>query len=48
MCTKPEGAKSTEGIYGWTTQILRDQVTLTTRNAEQDAKASRLKRVKKE
>ncbi len=44
MCTKPEGAKPSEGMYGWTYQILRDQVTLTTRNLEWDARASGMKR----
>jgi hypothetical protein len=31
MCTKPIGAKPTEGMYSWTRQILRDQVVLTSR-----------------
>jgi len=33
MCTKPAGAKSSEGMYGWTPRILQDQNSLTTRNA---------------
>lgn len=33
MCTKPVGAKSDEGIYGWTPEILREQVRVTLRNA---------------
>lgn len=44
MCSKPEGTKSTEGMYGWTYQIVRDQVTLTTRNSDWDARASGMKR----
>jgi hypothetical protein len=31
MCTKPVGAKPTEGMYSWTRQILMDQIRLTTR-----------------
>ena len=34
MCTKPVGAKSQDGMYGWTPQILQDQISVTTRNAE--------------
>ena len=26
MCTKPSGAKSTEGMYSWTLPILQDQI----------------------
>ncbi len=44
MCTKPEGAKSWEGMYGWTYPILREQVTLTSRKAASDAKAASLHR----
>ena len=33
MCTKPVGAKNDEGIYGWTAEILREQVRMTLRNA---------------
>jgi hypothetical protein len=37
MCTKPIGAKSAEGMYSWTRQILQDQMTLTLRRARADA-----------
>ena len=37
MCTKPIGAKSAEGMYSWTRQILQDQMTLTLRKARADA-----------
>jgi hypothetical protein len=39
MCTKPIGAKSAEGMYSWTRQILRDQITLTARKAAADGRA---------
>jgi hypothetical protein len=44
MCTKPAGAKSSEGMYSWTSQILRDQITLTTRNVHWERTANRMKR----
>jgi hypothetical protein len=44
MCTKPAGAKSSEGIYSWTSQILRDQITLTTRSTHWETTASGMKR----
>lgn len=34
MCTKPDGAKSSEGMYSWTLPILRDQMDLMTRSAK--------------
>jgi hypothetical protein len=37
MCTKPIGAKSAEGMYSWTRQILQDRITLTLRKARADA-----------
>jgi hypothetical protein len=37
MCTKPVGAKSAEGIYSWTQQILQDQIAFTLRKAHADA-----------
>jgi hypothetical protein len=40
MCTKPAGAKAAEGMYSWTSQILRDQITLTIRNARWDERAA--------
>lgn len=33
MCTKPLGAKPSEGMYSWTPGILRDQIALTLRLA---------------
>jgi hypothetical protein len=39
MCTKPTGAKPAEGMYSWTRQILRDQMTFTSRKAAADAAA---------
>lgn len=39
MCTKPIGAKPSEGMYSWTLQILQDQITLTFRKAAADAAA---------
>ncbi len=44
MCTKPAGAKSSEGMYSWTSQILHDQITLTTRNARWETTARGMKR----
>ena len=39
MSTKPVGSKTSEGIYGWTRQILWDQISLTHRRAAADAEA---------
>jgi hypothetical protein len=39
MCTKPIGAKPTDGIYSWTRQILQDRMIFTCRNALADAMA---------
>jgi hypothetical protein len=44
MCTKPTGAKPSEGMYSWTSQILQDQITLMTRNAHWETAASGMKR----
>ena len=33
MCTKPVGAKSAEGMYNWTWEILQDQVAIGHRRA---------------
>ena len=33
MCTKPAGANSSDGMYKWTSHILQDQISQTTRNA---------------
>jgi hypothetical protein len=43
MCTKPVGAKPSEGMYNWTRQILHDQISLTHRKAEADAEAESLR-----
>ena len=43
MCTKPIGAKPSEGMYSWTRQILQDQITLTFRKAAADATAEALR-----
>jgi len=37
MCTKPLGAKSSEGMYSWTRDILSDQISTTDRRARSDA-----------
>lgn len=34
MCTKPAGAKSSEGMYSWTLPILQDQLEMMTRSAK--------------
>jgi hypothetical protein len=33
MCTKPVGARTDEGIYGWTREILHAQIRVTLRSA---------------
>ena len=43
MCTKPIGARSAEGMYSWTGQILQDQITLTLRKAQVDAAAAAIR-----
>ena len=47
MCTKPEGAKSWDGMYGWTYPILREQLSLAARKASVDQQASSLSRVRR-
>ena len=37
MCTKPIGAKTAEGMYSWTRQILQDQIAFTSRKDAADA-----------
>jgi hypothetical protein len=44
MCTKPVGARPDEGMYSWTTSILRDQIALTLRVARSLAESDRHKR----
>jgi len=39
MCTKPIGAKPSDGMYSWTGPILQDQLALTFRKARTDAAA---------
>lgn len=43
MCTKPLGAKTAEGMYSWTRQILQDQIAITSRSARTDALAETLR-----
>jgi hypothetical protein len=43
MCTKPVGAKSAEGMYSWTRQVLQDQIAITSRSAHTDAIAETLR-----
>ena len=47
MCTKPIGAKSAEGMYSWTPQILQDQIVLTLRKAHADAAADAARAARK-
>ena len=44
MCTKPIGAKPSEGMYSWTRQVLRDQISVVHRKAEADAVAEIVRR----
>jgi hypothetical protein len=44
MCTKPIGARPSEGMYSWTTKILRDQIATTLRVARALEVPERLKR----
>lgn len=46
MCTKPVGAKPAEGMYGWTREILQDQIAYTIRKARSDATAETLRTVR--
>lgn len=43
MCTKPTGAKQSEGMYRWTRQILQDQLAQVARKAAADAAAESLR-----
>ncbi len=43
MCTKPAGAKSAEGMYSWTHQILQEQIARALRGARADATAKNLR-----
>ena len=44
MCTKPAGARNDDGMYSWTTSILRDQIALTLRVARSLDASKRFKR----
>jgi len=44
MCTKPEGAKPSDGMYSWTADIIEEQIAQVRRAAEREARASALKR----
>jgi hypothetical protein len=43
MCTKPIGAKTAEGMYSWTRQILEDQLAFTLRSNRADETAEALR-----
>ena len=47
MCTKPVGAKSVEGMYGWTRQVLQDQIAIDSRSTHSDAIAETLRSSRK-
>jgi hypothetical protein len=47
MCTKPAGAKSTEGMFSWTLPILQEQIMRMSRAATGEAEASALRRPEK-
>jgi hypothetical protein len=44
MCTKPAGAKPSEGMYSWTSSILQQQFAVMSRVAEREAAANRMRR----
>jgi hypothetical protein len=44
MCTKPVGAKPTEGMYSWTPDIISEQISLIGRQARGEATARALRR----
>lgn len=44
MCTKPEGAKSLEGMYGWS--FVWDQITLLERNVAREGATRDMRRVR--
>ena len=44
MCTKPVGARSETGMYGWTMSILHEQFAQMGRDAEREAMAKEMKR----
>ena len=44
MCTKPVGAKPSEGMYSWTSEIVQDQIALMARKVHRDAAVRGMKR----
>jgi hypothetical protein len=44
MCTKPIGAKANDGMYSWTSTIIRDQIAVTMRAARPTEVPERYKR----
>lgn len=47
MCTKPVGAKSAEGMYLWSPQVLQDQLAITSRSTHTDELAESLRNSRK-
>jgi hypothetical protein len=45
-CTKPAGARPADGMYGWTPQVLQDQVVVASRSARSGAMAETLRNKK--
>ena len=43
MCTKPLGAKTAEGMYIWSQQVLQDQIAITSRSTRTDEIAETLR-----
>jgi len=43
MCTKPLGAKTAEGMYIWSPQVLQDQIAITSRSTRTDEIAETLR-----
>ena len=46
MCTKPTGAKASEGMYTWTPATLQEQFALMSRVEEREAAVSGMKRTR--
>ena len=44
MCTKPTGAKTSEGMYSWTSEFIEEQVALISRTASREVMARTMKR----
>ena len=47
MCTKPMGAKSAEGMYMWSPQVLQDQIAIASRSTHTGEIAETLRSVRK-